>query len=233
MIQRSHDRPDFERMRELSNYVAKFGYKLDISDENNLAKAMNKLMVDIRDTPEENVISNLMTRCMSKAFYSTKNIGHFGLGFDDYSHFTSPIRRYPDVIAHRLITKFLTNGGTVSPTKVESESTHCSERERLAQKAQRMSIKYKQAEYLSTKIGEVFTGLVSSVVNFGVFVTLIDSDVDCLIYTHNSNWEIDVSNYCIKNKFTNEQIRLGDEVNVIIKNVDIIRKTIECSLLNN
>lgn len=233
MIQRSHDRPDIERMRELSNYVAKFGYKIDISDSDNLAKAMNKLMVEIKDTPEENVISNLMTRCMSKAFYSTKNIGHFGLGFDDYSHFTSPIRRYPDVITHRLITKFLTNGGTVSPTKVESESTHCSERERLAQKAQRMSIKYKQAEYLSTKIGEVFTGLVSSITDYGIFVELVDAGCEGLVRLGNKNstYECDLTNYSYNNKLTGNAIRLGDEIMVTIKSVDMIRKEIELELL--
>lgn len=233
MIQRSHDRPEYERLLELSNYVSKFGYTLNITDEKNLAKNMNKLMTELKGTPEENLISNLMTRCMSKAFYSTKNIGHFGLAFDDYSHFTSPIRRYPDVIAHRILTKYLNGDKTLTTAKIEGDAAHCSERERLSQKAQRASIKYKQAEFLSDRVNEVFRGVVGMVTEFGMFVELIDTGCEGLVRLggKNSHYECDLNNFSFKNKLTGSEIRLGDEIMVTIKSVDMVRKEIELDLL--
>lgn len=225
-VYRVHDTPNIEKLQSLSLICKNFGYTLEVEGEPiNLKKSINKLVGDIKGKPEENMIETLITRCMSKATYTIINSGHYGLGFTHYSHFTSPIRRYPDLITHRVLFDYLNKKSIGSPKKIEDMAKWCSEREILAAKAQRDSIKYKQIEYLEDKIGQVFEGIVSGVTEWGMYVELIDSKCEGMV-RYNNNYTIDVENYVVFPKIGGS-IRLGDEVKVVVKAIDLDRKQID------
>lgn len=225
-VYRIHDTPNIEKLEALSLICKNFGYTLEIEGEpKNLKKSINQLILDIKDKPEENMIETLITRCMSKAKYSIVNSGHYGLGFTHYSHFTSPIRRYPDLITHRVLFDFLNKKPAGNPKKIEDMAKWCSDREILAAKAQRDSIKYKQIEYLEDKIGQVFDGIVSGVTDWGMYVELIDSKCEGMV-RYNNNYTVDTENYIVFSKMGGS-IRLGDEIKVTVKSVDLDKKQID------
>lgn len=229
-VYRVHDQPNLEKLESLASICKNFGYSLDTnSDVKNLKSSINKLVKDIKDKPEENMIETLITRCMSKATYTTKNIGHYGLGFTHYSHFTSPIRRYPDLITHRILNNFLNKKSNDNLKKIEDMSKWCSDREILAAKAQRDSIKYKQVEYLEDKIGSIHDGIVSGVADWGMYVELVESKCEGMI-RYTNNHKVDTENYTVNLK-SGGQIRLGDEVKVIVKSINVDRKQIDFELL--
>ncbi len=225
-VYRTHDKPNEEKLKSLVLVCKNFGYDLDINDQSSdIKRSLNSLLVDIKGKPEENMIETLVTRCMSKATYSIKNIGHYGLGFTHYSHFTSPIRRYPDLITHRLLFDMLNSKPQGNPTKTEEDAIWCSSRELVASKAQRDSIKYKQAEYLLDKVGLTFSGIVSGVTDFGLYVELIDNKCEGMVrYQSIGDCEVDVNNYTVK--IGNNQIRLGDIIDVEVSNIDLEKKQI-------
>jgi ribonuclease R len=228
-IYRVHDTPNIDKLNELVNICNTFGHELKINDDGiQIKKSLNHLIQEIKETPEENMIETLITRCMSKAIYSIKNIGHYGLGFTHYSHFTSPIRRYPDLITHRILFDFLNKKGQGNPGKVEEQAKWCSSRELAASKAQRDSIKYKQAEYLLDKIGKVFDGIVSGVTDWGIYVELIESKCEGMIryQSLDGKWSVDTSNYTISSEY-GDKIRLGDPIKVIVSSVDLEKKQID------
>ena len=229
-VYRVHDQPNLEKLESLASICKNFGYSLDTnSDVKNLKSSINKLVKDIKDKPEENMIETLITRCMSKATYTTKNIGHYGLGFTHYSHFTSPIRRYPDLITHRILNNFLNKKANENLKKIEDMSKWCSDREILAAKAQRDSIKYKQVEYLEDKIGTIHNGIVSGVTDWGMYVELVESKCEGMV-RYTNNHKVDTENYTVNLK-TGGQIRLGDEIKVIVKSINVERKQIDFELL--
>lgn len=227
-VYRVHDTPNLTKLEQLSNICKTFGYEVDFNNENKLKDNINRLLIDIKGKPEENMIETLVTRTMSKATYTIKNIGHYGLGFTHYSHFTSPIRRYPDLITHRILLNYLNKKKNGNPLEIEDKAKWCSAREIAAAKAQRDSIKYKQAEFLSDKIGQVFDGIVSSVTDWGMYVELIESKCEGMIryQTLKGKWNIDTNNYTISNK-KGDKIRLGDPVRVIVNGVDLEKKQID------
>jgi VacB/RNase II family 3'-5' exoribonuclease len=227
-VYRVHNTPNLEKLESLSLICKNFGYNLEINDKTDLKKSINQLVSDIKEQPEENMIETLITRCMSKATYTTINSGHYGLGFTHYSHFTSPIRRYPDLITHRILMDFLNKKPNGSPQKIEASAKWCSEREILAAKAQRDSIKYKQIEYLQDKIGQVFDGIISGVTDWGMYVELIESKCEGMI-RYNGNHSVDAENYTVNIK-SGGSVRLGDEVKVTVKSVDLDRKQIDFEL---
>lgn len=236
-VNRSHDKPNEAKLEALRVFIKQFGYDIQTNTPEEITKSLNELLKNVQGTPEADMIDNLVVRTMQKATYSTKNIGHYGLGFKDYSHFTSPIRRYPDVIVHRLLGMYL-DSERVSKTvpkleKLEARCIHLSEREKKAQKAERDSIKYMQCIYMSDNIGKVYKGIISSVTDFGVFVTIPENGCEALLKLSNikGTWQTDMANYCIKEYNTQESIRLGDLVNVIISSVDLERKSIDCSII--
>ena len=226
---RVHDTPNMEKLTALSNVCKTFGHEFKVEGEaEDLKKSINQLLKDVKGTPEENMLSTVVTRCMSKATYTIQNIGHYGLGFTHYSHFTSPIRRYPDLMTHRMLLDFLHNKKQGNPTKVEDEAKWCSSRELIASRAQRDSIKYKQAEYLQDKIGKVFTGIVSGVTDWGLYVELTESKCEGMIRYQSleGNYSIDTQNYQIFND-VGDRIRLGDEITIIVNGVDLEKKQID------
>jgi len=227
-VYRVHDKPNEEKLSSLKSVCDNFGYSLELDEEGDaLKKNLNKLLMDIKGKPEENMIETLVTRCMSKAVYTIKNIGHYGLGFTHYSHFTSPIRRYPDLITHRILFDRLSSGKQGNPTKIEEQAKWCSSRELIAAKAQRDSIKYKQAEYLQDKIGKVFDGIVTGVLDRGIYAEITESKCEGLIRieTLEGKWTADADRYIAYDDFGN-QIRLGDPIKVVVKSVDLEKKQI-------
>lgn len=230
-VYRVHDTPNMEKLQQLVSVCNNFGHDVKIEGEGDeLKKSINQLLSDIKDTPEENMIETLVTRCMSKAKYTTKNIGHYGLGFTHYSHFTSPIRRYPDLITHRILFDFLSKKSQGNPQKVEEQSQWCSARELVAAKAQRDSIKYKQAEYLLDKLGNVFDGIVSGVTDWGIYVELIESKCEGMIrFQSIGKVKVDLEHYTVTDEMGNK-IRLGDPVKIVVKSVDLEKKQVDFTL---
>jgi len=228
-VYRTHDTPNIDKLNSLVAVCSSFGYEVSVDGEGiELKQALNKLLVDIKNAPEENMIGTLVTRCMSKAIYSIKNIGHYGLGFSHYSHFTSPIRRYPDLITHRILFDFLNNAGQGNPGVIEEQAKWCSSRELAASKAERDSIKYKQAEYLLDQIGVSFEGIVSSVTEWGLYVEITENKCEGMVRyaTLSGIWNVDTAKYLISND-SGDVIRLGDVVTVVVKSVDLEKKQID------
>ena len=227
-VYRVHDKPNSDKLASLQSICTNFGYKLELGEEGDVLKDnLNHLLKEIKGSPEENMIETLVTRSMSKAVYTIQNIGHYGLGFTHYSHFTSPIRRYPDLITHRILFDRLTTGKQGNPTKIEEQAKWCSARELVASRAQRDSIKYKQAEYLQDRIGQVFDGIVTGVMDRGIYVEITENKCEGLIRleTLNGKWTADVDKYLAYNEF-GEQIRLGDPIKAVVKSVDLEKKQI-------
>ena len=230
-VYRIHDTPNMEKLQQLVGVCQNFGHDVKIEGEGDeLKKSINQLLKEIKGTPEENMIETLVTRCMSKAKYTIKNIGHYGLGFTHYSHFTSPIRRYPDLTTHRILFDFLNKGKQGNPQKIEENASWCSSRELIAAKAQRDSIKYKQAEFLQDKIGQVFDGIVSGVTDWGIYVELIESKCEGMIrYNSIGKVKVDLEHFTITDEIGNK-IRLGDPIKVIVSAVDLEKKQIDFAL---
>jgi len=230
-VYRIHDTPNMDKLLSLQNVCKTFGYNMEGDEGDNLKKSINTLLKDVDGTPEENMIKTLVTRCMSKAKYTIENIGHYGLGFSHYSHFTSPIRRYPDLITHRILFDYLNKKSQGNPNNIEEQAKWCSARELVAAKAQRDSIKYKQAEYLQDKVGQVFGGIVSGVTDWGIYVELTETKCEGMIRynTLDGKWKVDLENYFISDGY--ETIRLGDDITVVVSGVDLEKKQIDFTRL--
>ena len=228
-VYRTHDAPDPEKLNNFTIFAKKFGHKLDLTDEN-LSTSLNKLIDDIEGKPEQNVLTSLAIRSMAKAKYTTKANGHFGLAFPHYSHFTSPIRRYPDMMVHRLLALYLKGGKSVEEAKYEPMCVHSSEMEKRAADAERASIKYKQVEFMSMAADKIFDGIVSGVTEWGIYVEIIETKCEGMVRLSDLNddyYEFDEQNYRVVGRNNKRMITLGDEVKVRVTNTDIDRRTID------
>jgi ribonuclease R len=228
-VYRIHDKPDPEKISNFSHFITKFGYKLP-EDESNLPKAMNRLLKEVAGKNEQNIIETIALRAMAKAVYSTNNIGHYGLAFKHYTHFTSPIRRYPDMMVHRLLTAYLEKENPGSQDKYEKLCDHSSKMERLATEAERASVKYKQVEFMSDKIGQVFDGVISGVTEWGVYVEIIDNQCEGMVSVRDLDddyYEYDEENYCLRGRSSGKVYTLGDRIKVEVVKADMQKKQLD------
>jgi len=233
-VYRTHDNPDPEKLDNFSKFAARFGHKLSIS-ESAISKSLNKLMDEIEGKPEQNVLEQLAIRSMAKAKYTTEALGHFGLAFDHYTHFTSPIRRYPDVMVHRLLWLYLQGGKPVEVEPEEKKCVHSSEREKNAADAERASIKYKQVEFMQTMLGEEFEGIVSGVTEWGVYVEITSTKCEGMVRVADLTddyYEFDEKNFRLIGKRNKRIITLGDKLTVKVMKTDIDRRTIDLDLVS-
>ena len=234
-VYRSHDSPKEDALLSFSQFALKFGYKIDISSGRETARSLNFLMADVEGKKEQNVLTQLAIRSMAKAVYTTKKHSHYGLAFDFYTHFTSPIRRYPDVMVHRLLELYLAGGKSVNEEEYEKMSVHSSQMEKKAADAERASVKYKQAEYLENNIGEEFKGIISGLTEWGMYVEIIENKCEGMVRLRDLNddfYVLDEKNYCIIGQRKKKKFQLGDEVTIKVKKVDLGKRQIDFLLIH-
>ncbi|WP_334056230.1 ribonuclease R [Polaribacter sp. P097] len=235
-IYRVHDEPDVEKLASLQNIISKFGYKINTETKESTSESLNQLLNDVQGKAESNMIETLAIRSMSKAVYTTQNIGHYGLAFDYYSHFTSPIRRYPDVMTHRLLQHYLDGGESPKADPYEEKCKHSSKREELASKAERSSIKYMQVKYMQDHKDEVFEGVITGVTEWGIYVEITKNKCEGMVRIRDikSDYYIfDEDQYAIVGQSTKHMYQLGDDVKVQVKKTDLERKHLDFNLIED
>src|SRR5512133_2005867 len=234
-VYRIHDRPDSEKLQKFSRFIKKFGYRISLKSGKQTAQSINSLLTDVKGTREQDIVENLALRAMAKAEYSTNNIGHYGLAFDFYTPFTAPIRRYPDMMVHRLLGDYLEGGSSKNQKIYEKMCRHSSKMEVLAMEAERASIKYKQAEFMKDKVGQQFEGVVSGVTEWGIFVEILENKCEGMIPIRGLGgdfYEYDEDNYCIRGRRTGKKYQMGDPVQIEVVRVNMEKKQIDFSLVS-
>ncbi len=229
-VYRIHDEPNEDKLINLQTVISKFGYKINFKSKQDISKSLNILLNDVVGKKEQNLVDTLTIRSMSKAVYSTENIGHYGLAFDYYSHFTSPIRRYPDVMVHRLLQYYLDGGKSVSAELYEEKSAHSSDMENLAAKAERDSIKYMQVKYMQDHKDQEFLGVISGVTEWGIYVEIIENKCEGMVRIReikDDYYVFDEKQYALVGEVSKNIIQLGDEVYVKVKNADLVKKQLD------
>lgn len=229
-IYRVHDEPDLDKLFALQNVISKFGYNINLKSKKDISQSLNKLLEEVQGTKEQNLVDTLTIRSMSKAKYSTDPEGHYGLAFDHYSHFTSPIRRYPDVMAHRLLQQYLDGAKSADREEFEQKSLHCSSREMLASNAERDSIKYMQVKYMQDHKEEDFLGVISGVTEWGIYVEIIANKVEGLVKIRDIKddyYTFDEKQYALVGEVSKDLLQLGDEIWVKVKNTDLVKKQLD------
>lgn len=235
-VYRTHDYPDMDRLSTFSSFAVKFGHEVKLDEESRISFVLNKLMDDIQGKPEQNVLEQLAIRSMAKAKYTTEPKGHFGLAFQHYTHFTSPIRRYPDMMVHRLLQHYLDGGKSPDKEPWEDKSTHSSEREKRASDAERASIKYKQVEYMALAEVKDYDGIISGITEWGIFVEITETKCEGMIRLQTLSddyYEFDEKNMRLIGSKNKKMITLGDKVKVRVVNTDIDRRTIDLEFAEN
>ena len=235
-IYRTHDQPNPEKLNTFNKFIHKFGYSLKTTSANEISTSLNTLLHDVKGENIQNLVETLAIRSMAKAEYSTLNIGHYGLHFNHYSHFTSPIRRYPDMMVHRLIERYFAGGKSVNSDKYEEYCQHCSERELKAAQAERSSIKYKQVEFMQEHLGQEFTGTISGVTEWGLYVELDENKCEGMVSIRelqDDHYEFDEDNYCIVGRHHHKKYQLGDKVEILVAKANLVAKQLDFVLADS
>jgi ribonuclease R len=233
-VYRVHDGPVSDRLSNFVKFAGKWGYTLKMDNDREIAHSLNGLMKNLHGKKEQNVLEQLAIRTMSKAIYTVENIGHYGLAFDYYTHFTSPIRRYPDVLVHRLLEHYLQGKDAVDKQALEEKCKHSTQMEIRASEAERASVKYKQVEFLQDRIGEIFDGLISGVTEWGLYVEMTENKCEGMIRLRDLDddfYEFDDTNYCVIGARTRQRYTLGDAVKVQVVRCDLLKKQIDLRLV--
>ncbi len=235
-VYRVHDMPDPGKLADLSKIARTFGFKVkETGSSREVNRSINRMLADVKGKGEENFLSTLAIRSMAKAVYTTQNIGHYGLAFDYYTHFTSPIRRYPDMMVHRLLERYLAGGRSINIQKLEDQCKHSSEMEQLAANAERSSIKYKQVEFMGDHMGQIFDGVISGVTEWGLYVELNENKCEGLVPVRelaDDFYDFDEKNYCLTGRRKNVRYRLGDNVRVKVVRANLERKQLDFVLVD-
>jgi ribonuclease R len=231
---RVHDNPDPTKLETLREFVVKFGYKLkSTSTKGATARSLNKLMEEVSKKPESNMIQMVALRAMMKAKYSVHNIGHFGLAFDYYTHFTSPIRRYPDTLVHRLLTRYAEGGRSVNEKRYEELCEHCSDMELVAQSAERDSIKYKMVEFMGDKLGEVYDAHISGITSFGIYAEIDENHCEGMVPMRDLQddyYDFDERNFCLIGRRRHHKYQLGDAIKIQVARTDLEKKQLDFTI---
>ncbi len=233
-VYRVHDLPDPDKMSSFAAFITRFGYKIKTEgSKSELSKGINSLLSKVQGRPEENLVETIAIRAMAKAVYTTVNIGHYGLAFDYYTHFTSPIRRYPDLMVHRLLERYMAGGRSVNVQSLEDECKHASDMEQLAANAERASIKYKQVEFMSERLGEEYDGVISGITEWGLYVEINENKCEGLVPIRDLEddyYEFDEKNYCLMGRRKHRIYRLGDPIRIKVARANLERKQLDFAL---
>ncbi len=236
-VYRVHDNPDPEKITNFSQIALRFGHKVKTEGSaKEVNKSLNRLLKDVKGKGEENMLAMLAIRSMAKAIYTTDNVGHYGLALDFYTHFTSPIRRYPDMMVHRLLAKYAEGARSVDKLKLEDQCKHSSDMEQLASNAERASIRYKQVEYMRDRMGEIYSGVISGVTEWGFYVELEENKCEGLVPVRDladDYYDYDEKNYCLTGRKYHNKYTLGDLVKVQVARADLDRKQLDFALIND